>query len=138
MNTRFLELQSDRLLLRPLIEDDLDLVLEMFTNPEVMRYTGGVASEETLTKEMQHYVKRGAGECIGVWCVLRRDTGEKLGSAALLPLPVDGDDTDWALVQEDRYPDEEVEVGYFLKRSARSRDPGEAVAPPLTRERGPP
>jgi len=118
MNAPDLELVSDRLLLQPLIEDDFDLVLEMFTDPEVMKLNGGVVSEKALAEEMKLYVKRGAGGRIGVWCLLQGETGEKLGSAALLPLPIETDDTDWALVQENSYPDAEIEVGYFLKRSA--------------------
>ncbi len=35
-----LELLTDRLLLRPRAIDDLDLVSEMFMDPEVVRYLG--------------------------------------------------------------------------------------------------
>jgi ribosomal-protein-alanine N-acetyltransferase len=50
--------------------------------------------------------------------VLQRETGEKLGTAVLLPLPIEESDTDWSLLQEDRYPDADIEVGYMLRRSA--------------------
>jgi ribosomal-protein-alanine N-acetyltransferase len=113
-----LELETDRLFLRPLVEDDCDLALETFTDPEVMKFVAEVSNEETLAEEMKTYIRRGAGGRIGVWCVLRRETGEKLGTAVLLPMPIEGDDTDWSLVQEDRYPDADIEVGYILKRSA--------------------
>ena len=33
-------------------------------------------------------------------------------------MPIEEDDTDWSLLQEDRYPDADIEVGYILKRSA--------------------
>jgi RimJ/RimL family protein N-acetyltransferase len=113
-----LELETDRLLLRPLVENDWEMALETFMDPEVMKFVADVGSEEALAEEMKTAIRRGAGGRIGVWCVLQRETGEKLGTAILLPLPIEEDDTDWSLVQEDRYPDADIEVGYILKRSA--------------------
>ena len=113
-----LELKTDRLLLRPLVENDWEMALETFMDPEVMKFVADVGSEEALAEEMKTAIRRGAGGRIGVWCVLQRETGEKLGTAILLPLPIEEDDTDWSLVQEDRYPDADIEVGYILKRSA--------------------
>jgi RimJ/RimL family protein N-acetyltransferase len=113
-----LELETDRLFLRPLVENDWDMALETFTDPEVMKFVADVSSEETLAKEMKNYIRRGAGGRIGVWCVIQRETGEKLGTLALLPLPIEEDDTDWSLLEDDRYPDADIEVGYILKRSA--------------------
>ena len=113
-----LELETDRLFLRPLVENDWDMALETFMDPEVMKFVADVSSEEALAEEMKVLIRRGAGGRIGVWCVLQRETGEKLGISILLPLPIEEDDTDWSLVQEDRYPDADIEVGYILKRSA--------------------
>jgi RimJ/RimL family protein N-acetyltransferase len=118
MSSVNLELETDRLLLRPLVENDWEMALETFMDPEVMKFVADVGSEEALAEEMKTAIRRGAGGRIGVWCVLQRETGEKLGTAILLPLPIEEDDTDWSLVQEDRYPDADIEVGYILKRSA--------------------
>ena len=63
-------------------------------------------------------VKRCAGGCIGIWCVLDRVTSEKLGTGVLLPMPIDEDDTNWDLVEGPEVPDCEIEVGYILKRAA--------------------
>jgi len=113
-----LELETDRLFLRPLTRGDWNLALEMFTDPEVMKFVADVSSEEALAAEMKAFIRRGAGGRVGVWCVLQRETGEKLGTAVLLPLPIEESDTDWSLLQEDRYPDADIEVGYMLRRSA--------------------
>jgi RimJ/RimL family protein N-acetyltransferase len=118
MSSVNLELETDRLLLRPLVENDWEMALETFMDPEVMKFVADVGSEEALAEEMKTAIRRGAGGRIGVWCVLQRETGEKLGTAILLPLPIEEDDTDWSLVPEDRYPDADIEVGYILKRSA--------------------
>jgi RimJ/RimL family protein N-acetyltransferase len=113
-----LELLTPRLLLRPLCADDVDLGIEMFTDPDVVRYVGGLLSAEEIRSEMPNYVKRCGGGCIGIWCAIDRDTSEKIGTGALLPMPVEEDDTNWDLVQGPRIPDSEIEVGYILKPSA--------------------
>jgi len=116
-----LELLSLRLSLKPLQADDLDLCLEMFTDPEVVKYADGLMSESTIRNEMANWTKRGGNGCIGIWCISDRLSGEKYGSAALLPIPIEEDDTDFDLVVPGKMPDGDIEVGYFLKRSAWSR-----------------
>ena len=113
-----LDLQSERLLLRPLVAADADLGAEIWTDPEVMKYAGGVWSTDQILCNMLKYTRRGAGGCIGTWCVTDRAANDKLGTAILLPLPVEEDDTNWNLVVGDALPDCEIEIGYILKRSA--------------------
>ena len=111
-------LHTERLTLIPYRDSDLDIAIETFTDPEVRRYAGGAMSEEAIRAEMPNWTRRGGNGCIGVWCVTDRITGEKLGSGALLPMPVDDHITDYSLVVPGRMPDADVEVGYFLKPSA--------------------
>jgi ribosomal-protein-alanine N-acetyltransferase len=71
-----------------------------------------------IRQEMPDAIKRGGNGGIGIWCISDRRTSEKLGEAYLLPLPVDEEDTDFSLVVMGQMPDAEIEIGYFLKRSA--------------------
>lgn len=116
-----LELPTERLLLRPLAESDLDVAVAVLTDPEVMRYVVEPFARERVVAEMPVAVRRGGGGCIGIWCVTRRETGEKLGTAVLLPLPIEEEDTNWDLVGGPDIPDGEIEVGYLLKKSAWGR-----------------
>ena len=75
-------------------------------------------TEEEIRQEMPDATKRGGNGGIGIWCVADRSTGEKLGSAYLLPMPIDMDDIDYSLVVMGQMPDADIEVGYFLRRSA--------------------
>ena len=68
-----LELQSERLLLTPLALADLDLVLELWTDPAVVEYVCDVVTEEELRKEMPDAIKRGGNG--------GRDTRQKYASA---------------------------------------------------------
>ncbi len=113
-----LVLHSERLTLSPYDASDLDLAIEMFTDPDVLKYAGGVVGEDEIRGEMANWIKRGGNGCIGIWCVSNRRTGEKLGSAALLPMPVEEKDTDYSLVIPGQMPEGDIEVGYFLRRSA--------------------
>ena len=113
-----LVLTSKRLLLRPLVESDVDLGLAVLTDPDAMKYVGGAYSEQRVRDHMQVATRRGGGGCIGIWCVIDRATDEKLGTAILLPLPIDEKDTNWDLVAGDDLPDAEIEIGYLLKPSA--------------------
>jgi len=113
-----LVLTSDRLLLTPLSETDIDSEFELWTDPAVVRYICDPMSEDEIRREMSYVTKRGGNGCIGIWCISDRDTSEKYGSGYLLPMPVDEDDTDWDLVVPGSMPDCDIEVGFFLKRSA--------------------
>ncbi|MEM9496787.1 MAG: GNAT family N-acetyltransferase [Pseudomonadota bacterium] len=113
-----LELFSERLHLTPLSSHDVDLALEMFTDPEVVRYVCDVMDEDTIRAGVPDSLRRGADGWIGIWCVSQRDTGEKIGTIFLLPLPIDEDDTDYTLVVPGHTPEGEIEIGYCFKRPA--------------------
>lgn len=116
-----LVLETERLRLRPLNGDDLDLARAIFLDPEVVKYVCKLSAPENLPSELATASARGAGGRLGVWCVMDKASGEKLGTGILLPLPLEGEDTDWSQVTEDRYPDAEIEVGYMFKRTAWGR-----------------
>jgi len=111
-------LSSERLSLTPFTVDDVDLAVEMFTNPAVTRFVGGVMAEADIRRDMPLWTKRGGDGCIGIWCISNRATGEKVGSGFLLPIPIDEDDTDWDLVRPGALPEGDVEIGYILKEAA--------------------
>ena len=75
-------------------------------------------SEAEIKGEMSNWAKRGGNGCIGIWTISDRKSGEKYGSIALLPIPIEEDDTDYSLVVPGKMPDGDVEIGYFLKPSA--------------------
>ena len=93
-----LEIFTERLRLTPFTADDIDLALEMWTDPEVVKYVCEAMTEAEVREEMANSIKRGGNGGIGIWCVSDRMTGEKLGDTYLLPMPIDQDDTDFSLV----------------------------------------
>ncbi len=91
------------------------------TDPQVMQYIGGPVPVEAISEKLETSVRRGAGGRIGVWCIEGRRSGEKLGTAILLPLPVEAYEADPSQFVADAYPSAEIEVGYILLRSAWGR-----------------
>ena len=79
---------------------DLDLCLDLFTDPEVVRYTvGRPMSEEAIHEKMSDWLRRGADGWIGIWRISDRETGEKYGTTALLRADYALTD-DWLLTVE--------------------------------------
>ena len=113
-----LTLTTDRLLLRPVTLEDADISLELLTDPEIMRYIGSPISEREVVDNLPREVKRSGGGCIGIWTILETQTNEKIGSALLLPLPIELDDTDWSLLGHPEIPEGDIEIGYMFKKSA--------------------
>ena len=113
-----LVLHSERLTLRPLEKDDEDLVVEMFTDPQVREFTGGIQDPDDIRRDMQLTTRRGGDGFIGIWCVADRQSGEKLGTLALLPIPVEKTSTDFSLVVPGEMPEGDIEIGFYFKRSA--------------------
>ncbi|KAA5831907.1 GNAT family N-acetyltransferase [Saccharopolyspora hirsuta] len=107
--TAFLE--TERLLLREFGADDVDLLLELNSDPAVMRYifggpppTRAEVAEQLLPRYLSYYEKFGG---LGKWAALERGTGRFIGVFMLHP---DGDG-----------PSDEAELGYRLHRFAWGR-----------------
>ncbi len=114
-------LKSERLLLRPLIDADKDIEIEMSADPDVMKFIGELKSAEQVIGDMHKYIRRCAGGCIGIWCVMDLLTHEKYGTAVLLPLPIDVAEREWNSIAGEEVPDGDIEVGYKFKKSAWGR-----------------
>ena len=113
-----LEIHTERLLLTPYAMSDLDIAVEIWTDPEVLKYICEPADYDTMVEEMPNAIKRGGNGGIGIWCINDPKSGEKLGEAYILPMPVEEDDIDYSLIVMGQMPDVDIEIGYFLKPSA--------------------
>lgn len=95
-------IESDRLIFRRFTLDDLPLLVEQRSDPEVNKFLGGtkLQNPEALGKRIRFYMScyesHGFGMCAMVW----KQTGKMIGSAGLQPL--DGTD--------------EIEVGYSMTK----------------------
>jgi RimJ/RimL family protein N-acetyltransferase len=98
-------LETERLILRRLTPEDADDLAELNSDPEVMRYLGGVKPreqtlDEVLPRLLADYER---SDDVGFWAAIEKATGEWLG---------------WFHLRPEHEPPHEMEVGYRLKRSA--------------------
>jgi RimJ/RimL family protein N-acetyltransferase len=105
-------METDRLLLRRFTMADVDVLVELDSDPEVMRYlTNGkptpreVIERETLPRILRGYERLGG---LGWMAAIERSTQAFAGWIGIRP-PADG------------RPDGEVELGYRLRRAAWGR-----------------
>lgn len=54
-----LVLHSERLTFTPFDQTDVDLAIEMFTDPEVLEFAGGAVTEHVIRKELPNWVEIG-------------------------------------------------------------------------------
>lgn len=71
---------TDRLILRPICQEDLPALHEIWTNPEVVKFSGWEAavSLEEIQKRMNRYLESNA-----VLAVVLKETGKMIGTFAI-------------------------------------------------------
>jgi RimJ/RimL family protein N-acetyltransferase len=80
-----MQLGTERLLLRRPEAADLDAYAELFADPEIVRYTGGVTksraeSELALVRMIRHWDEHD----VGLFSVVRQEDGRVLGRVGFL------------------------------------------------------
>lgn len=86
--------ETERLIMRPIVNDDLERMFLLDSNPEVMKYIGVAPvtkleeSEEIIRKIRKQYKENG----IGRWAVIEKESGLLIGWSGLkfLTEPING------------------------------------------------
>ncbi len=107
-------LESERLVFRKFELDDLPLLIEQRSDPDMNRYLGGVKMQnsEALAKRIQFYMSCVEKFGFGMCAMFLKETGEMIGAAGLQPLEDTG----------------EIEVGYSLIKEYWGRGLGTEAA----------
>jgi len=98
-------LETERLLLRRLIMDDLNDLFALYSDPEIRRYfPEGVLNLEETKEELEWHMN-GHPEHpeLGLWATIHKETGKFIGRCGLLPWNIDGK--------------LEVEIAYLLDKT---------------------
>jgi [ribosomal protein S5]-alanine N-acetyltransferase len=104
--------ETDRLLLRQQVPEDLNDLCEFHSNPENIRYYHNAPASpeevrEQLEWDLDWYAEH---EDLGTWAIFHKESGRLVGLCSLMPWTVDGD--------------EEVEMAYVLAEEARGQGLG--------------
>ena len=79
-----ISIETDRLLLRPFQESDLDAYAAMMADPEVMRFMDGPQDRTTAWRGMAGYLGHWVLRGYGLWAVEQRASGELIGRIGLI------------------------------------------------------
>jgi RimJ/RimL family protein N-acetyltransferase len=109
-------LETNRLILRRLVPDDLDDLFALYRDPEIRRYFPEGTLTWVETKEELEWFLNGHPEHpeLGLWATIHRETDRFIGRCGLLP---------WTI---DQRP--EVEVAYLLAKEYWGRGLGTEAA----------
>lgn len=98
-------LETERLLLRHLVIDDLDELFALYRDPEIRKYfpEGVLTLEETKEELEWHMHGHPRHPELGLWATIHKETGKFIGRCGLLPWNID--------------EKLEVEIAYLLDKS---------------------
>jgi ribosomal-protein-alanine N-acetyltransferase len=101
--------ETERLIARTWSLDDAEAAFEMYGDPDVVRFIGGHLQESVATtRELLDAIRARATILpagMGSFPLVRRDTGELVGTALIKPLP-----------GGDEQPTDDIEIGWHLAR----------------------
>jgi RimJ/RimL family protein N-acetyltransferase len=98
-------LETQRLLLRHLIMDDLEALFALYRDLEIRKYfPEGVLNLEETKEELEwHMNGHPKHPELGLWATIHKETGKFIGRCGLLPWTIEGQD--------------EVEIAYLLDKN---------------------
>jgi RimJ/RimL family protein N-acetyltransferase len=103
--------ETERLVLRPFVEEDLEPLHEILGDAETMRFYPAPFTLEDTERWIERNRRRYVDDGFGLWAVQERSTGAFLGDCGLTTQTVDGEPF--------------VEVGWHVRRDRW----GEGIAP---------
>jgi RimJ/RimL family protein N-acetyltransferase len=95
-------LETERLLLRHQVPEDLDDLWALYCNPEITKYIPDAPRSREEAKEELEWHMNGHPRFpeLGLWATIHKETGKFIGRCGLLPWTIDGQ--------------QEVEVAYTI------------------------
>lgn len=99
-------LETNRLLLRRLVAEDLDDLFALYSDPEIRRYfPEGTLTYEETREELEWFLNGHPRHPeLGLWATILKETNQFIGRCGLLPWDIDGQ--------------AEVEVAYLLDKKS--------------------
>jgi RimJ/RimL family protein N-acetyltransferase len=85
-------LETQRLLLRHLVIEDLDELFAFYSDPDVVKYIPDAPRSYEETKEELEWFMNGHPKFpeLGLWATVHKDGGQFIGRCGLLPWTIDG------------------------------------------------
>lgn len=95
-------ISTERLQFRKMRKEDVNHLLEIFSDPVAMKYYPSTKDEKAANEWIEWTLSNYATYGVGLWIVEEKETGEFLGQCGIVPQEVDGKT--------------EMEIGYLFVR----------------------
>ena len=95
-------LETERLLLREFVPEDVDALAAVLSDPETMRYYPALLDRAGVAAWIERNRRRYADAGHGLWAMVLKSSGEVIGDCGMTRQTVDGVD--------------EIEIGYHVRR----------------------
>ena len=97
-------LETNRLILRHLVPDDLDCLFALYSDPDIRRYfPDGTLTYEETKEELEWFLNGHPKHPeLGLWATIHKESGQFIGRCGLLPWTIEGRN--------------EVEVAYMIAK----------------------
>jgi RimJ/RimL family protein N-acetyltransferase len=82
-------LETDRLLLRYMLPEDVPFLVALWMDPEVTRFMGGPRDLEILTIELEEKSGNPCSKPFDLWILVEKTTGQMIGQSGLLQRDVE-------------------------------------------------
>ena len=99
---KMLILETERLLLREFVAEDVDALAAVLSDPETMRYYPAVLDRAGVAAWIERNRRRYANDGHGLWAMVLKSSGEMIGDCGLTRQTVDEVN--------------EIEIGYHVRR----------------------
>jgi [ribosomal protein S5]-alanine N-acetyltransferase len=108
------ELQTERLVLRPPVSEDADALAPMYADPEVMRYVGDgrTLTRDETERSVERMIRAWDADGFGLFTTVRKEDEAVIGRVGLI---VWNSET-WEVTRAGAEGPTELEVGYTLGR----------------------
>jgi ribosomal-protein-alanine N-acetyltransferase len=83
-------LETERLLLRYMTPEDIQSLVDLWTDADVTYFMGGPREIKTLTQNLEETTANPLAEPYDLWPVVEKSTGKVIGHCGLLDKDVDG------------------------------------------------
>jgi RimJ/RimL family protein N-acetyltransferase len=85
-------LETNRLIIRHYMPEDLDSLFAIYCDPEVKKYLPDAPTTVEKAREELEWFQNGhpKNPKLGLWAIVHKDTGQFIGSCGLLPVSIDG------------------------------------------------
>ena len=82
------EIETARTTLKPFQPEDIQGLIELYSDPDIMKFLGGVRTQQQVEQELKHYIQQFQQSTLGSLAIFLKTSGEFIGRTGLRYSPL--------------------------------------------------